>query len=51
MLCACSDGQGTAVYLDQHFVPSVWLKNEIPKHSELIEIIEARAQTAFSDQG
>lgn len=51
MLCACSDGQGTAVYLDHHFVPSVWLKNEFPKHSELIEIIEARAQTAFSDQG
>ena len=51
MLCACSDGQGTAVYLNHHFVPSVWLKNESPKHSELIEIIEARAQTAFSDQG
>jgi len=45
MLCALGDKQGTAVYLDHHFVPSDWLKNEFPKHSELIEIIEARAQT------
>lgn len=51
MLCACADGQGTAVHLDHHYVPSDWLKNEFPKPSELIEIIGARAKTAFSDQG
>jgi len=47
MLCACGDGQSTAVHLDHHFVPSDWLKREFPKNLELIEIIEARAHTAF----
>lgn len=49
MLCALADNQGTAVHLDHHFVPSDWLKNVFPKHSELIEMIEARAQTAAND--
>lgn len=44
MLCACGDGQSTAVHLDQHFVPSGWLKIEFPKHVELIELIEGYAQ-------
>lgn len=48
MLCAAGDGQPTAVHLDHHFVPSEWLKQEFPKHSELIEILEARAQTITS---
>lgn len=48
VLCACGDGQGTAVHLEHHFVPSHWLKREFPKHSELIEIIEGRAQAALS---
>lgn len=47
MLCACGDGQSTAVHLDHHFVSSDWLKREFPKHSEQIELIEARAQTAI----
>lgn len=51
MLCACSDGQSTAVHLDHHFVPSDWLKREFPKHLELIEIIEARARTALDEVG
>ncbi|KPW65687.1 Uncharacterized protein ALO82_02266 [Pseudomonas syringae pv. broussonetiae] len=51
MLCACGDGQSTAVHLDHHFVPSDWLKREFPKHFELIEIIEARAQTALGELG
>ncbi|MEE4148159.1 hypothetical protein [Pseudomonas viridiflava] len=51
MLCASGDGQNTAVHLDQHFVPSDWLKREFPKHFELIEMIEARAQTALSETG
>jgi len=50
-LCASGDGQSTAVHLDHHFVPSDWLKREFPKHFELIEIIEARAQTALSEHG
>lgn len=49
MLCASADGQGSAVYLDHHFVPSAWLKREFPKHSELIEIIEARAQLTMAE--
>lgn len=49
MLCALADTQGTALHLEHHFVPSDWLKNVYPKHSELIEIIEARAQTALSE--
>ena len=49
MLCASGDGQCTAVHLDHHFVPSDWLKGEFPKHLELIEMIEARAKTAFSE--
>ncbi|MGC5699277.1 hypothetical protein J4P02_03630 [Pseudomonas sp. NFXW11] len=49
MLCASSDGQSTAVHLDHHFVPSDWLKREFSKHSELIEMIEARAQTTLSE--
>lgn len=51
MLCASGDGQSTAVHLDHHFVPSDWLKREFPKHFELIEMIEARAQTALSETG
>ncbi|MDZ3994591.1 hypothetical protein PspTeo4_35200 [Pseudomonas sp. Teo4] len=49
MLCACDDGQSTAVHLDHHFVPSDWLKREFPKHLELIEMIEVRAQTPLSE--
>jgi len=37
--------------MDHHFVPSDWLKRVFPKHFELIEIIEARAQTALSELG
>lgn len=48
MLCASGDGQGTAVHLDHHFVPSDWLKREFPKHFELIEIIESRAQLTMA---
>ncbi|WAC45218.1 hypothetical protein OU997_03215 [Pseudomonas sp. SL4(2022)] len=48
MLCASTDGQSTAVHLDHHFVPSNWLKREFPKHFELIEIIEARAQLTIT---
>lgn len=48
MLCACGDRQSTAVHLDHHFVPSDWLKREFPKHSELIDIIEARAQLTLA---
>ncbi|RON06241.1 hypothetical protein [Pseudomonas brassicacearum] len=44
MLCAANEGQATAVHLNHHFVPSNWLKRELPKHHELIEIIEARAR-------
>lgn len=51
MLCASGDGQSTAVHLDHHFVPSDWLKREFPKHLELIEMIEARAQTALAETG
>lgn len=51
MLCASDDGQSTAVHLDHHFVPSDWLKREFPKHLELIEMIEARAQTALAEGG
>ncbi|MDD2135550.1 hypothetical protein [Pseudomonas kurunegalensis] len=51
MLCASGDGQSTAVHLDHHFVPSNWLKREFPKHFELIEIVEARAQTDLSELG
>ena len=51
MLCALADRQETAVHLDHHYVPSDWLKNEFPKHFELIELIEARAKTAVSDLG
>lgn len=43
MLCACGDGQSTAVHLEHHFVPSGWLKAEFPKHVELIEVIEGYA--------
>lgn len=49
MLCASGDGQSTATHLDHHFVPSDWLKREFPKYFELIEIIEARAQTALPE--
>ncbi|MBV6013975.1 hypothetical protein KUT70_18855 [Pseudomonas aeruginosa] len=48
MLCAAGEGQSTLVHLDHHFVPSSWLKREFPKHSELIEIIEARAQLTLA---
>ncbi len=48
MLCASGDGQGTAVHLDHHFVPCDWLKREFPKHFELIEIIESRAQLTMA---
>ncbi|AZE51086.1 hypothetical protein C4K04_5438 [Pseudomonas chlororaphis] len=51
MLCACGDGQSTAVHLDHHFVPSDWLKRAFPKHFELIEIVEARAQTVLGELG
>ena len=51
MLCACGDGQSTAVHLDHHFVPSDWLKREFPKYFELIEIIEVHAQTTLSGLG
>jgi len=44
MLCAAGDGQSTALHLDHYFVPSAWLKREFPKHRELIELIEERAQ-------
>ncbi|WP_419737270.1 hypothetical protein [Pseudomonas sp. COR18] len=49
MFCACGDGQSTAAHLDHHFVPSDWLKREFPKHAELIEMIELRAQTVLSE--
>jgi hypothetical protein len=48
MLGAAGDGQPTVAHLDHYFVPSGWLKREFPKHEELIEIIEARAQTVIS---
>ncbi|KRV02459.1 Uncharacterised protein [Pseudomonas aeruginosa] len=48
MLCASADGQSTTVHLDHHFVPSDWLKREFPKHFELIEIIESRAQLTLA---
>jgi len=48
MLCAAAEGQSTIVHLDHHFVPSGWLKREFPKHIELIEIIEARAQLTLA---
>lgn len=48
-LCACCDGQSTAVHLDHHFVSSVWLKREFSKHSDLIEMVEARAKAAFTE--
>ena len=51
MLCASGDGQSTAVHLDHHFVPSDWLKREFPKHLELIEMVERRAQTALDGTG
>lgn len=50
-LCASGGGQSTAMHLDHHFVPSDWLKREFPKHFELIEMIEARAQTASVELG
>lgn len=46
MLCAAGDCQSTALHLDHYFVPSAWLKREFPKHRELIELIEERAQLA-----
>lgn len=49
LLCAMADSQRTAVHLEHHFVPSDWLKSVFPKHSELIGLIEARAQNAFSE--
>lgn len=48
MLCAAAEGQVTAVHLDHHFVPIGWLKREFPKHFELIEIIDARAQLTMA---
>jgi hypothetical protein len=51
ILCASGDGQSTAVHLDHHFVPSDWLKREFPKHLELIEMVESRAQTALDETG
>ncbi|CAM3356433.1 hypothetical protein BZK31_06095 [Pseudomonas floridensis] len=50
-LCASGDGQSTAMHLDHHFVPSDWLKREFPKHFELIEMIQASAQTASVEIG
>lgn len=50
MLCASGDGQDTAVYLDHHYVPSAWLKREFSKHFELVEIIEARAQSTMAEK-
>lgn len=49
MACAAADGQVTAVHLDHHFVPSAWLKREFPKHFELIEMIEARAELSMAE--
>lgn len=46
LLCAQDAGQRSAVHLDHHFVPTTWLKQEYPKHLELIEIIEKRASEA-----
>lgn len=43
--------QSTAVHLNHHFVPSDWLKREFPKHLELIEMIETRAQSALAETG
>ncbi|PXX75019.1 hypothetical protein SAMN05660489_00895 [Pseudomonas sp. LAMO17WK12:I10] len=51
MLCAYEDGQSTVVHLDYRFVPSDWLKREFPKHFELIEIVEARAQIVLGELG
>lgn len=47
LLCASNDGQPNAVHLDHHYVPTTWLKQEFPKHLELIEIIEAKAKEAM----
>lgn len=49
MLCALAEQQGVAVHLDHYFVPSTWLKQEFPKHFELIEIIENRAHLAIDE--
>lgn len=49
-LCAANDGQATALHLDHHYVPSKWLKQEFPKHRELIELLEANAADALAEQ-
>lgn len=37
------------IHLDHYFVPSTWLKQEFPKHLELIEIIENRVHLAIAE--
>lgn len=49
MLCAQDDQQHVAVHLNHYFVPSTWLKQEFPKHLELIEIIENRVHLATAE--
>lgn len=49
MLCAQGDQQHVAIHLDHYFVPSTWLKQEFPKHIELIEIIEDRVHLAIAE--
>lgn len=44
VVIAITDNQRVAEYLNHSFVPSGWLKRDFPKHRELIEIIETRAQ-------
>lgn len=38
MLCAQGGRQPLAIHLDHYFVCSTWLKQEFPKHLELIEV-------------
>lgn len=47
VLCESGDGQSTVVHLDHHLVPSGYLQREFPKHFELIEMFETRAQNRF----
>ncbi|MGE8407307.1 MULTISPECIES: hypothetical protein [Pseudomonas] len=49
MLCAQGDRQPLAIHLDHYFVCSTWLKQEFPKHLELIEIIENRVHQAIAE--
>lgn len=44
VVLAITENQPVAEYLNHPFVPSDWLKRDFPKHRDLIEIIEARAQ-------